>query len=155
VDETVAADLVDKLALLLAEHGVEVKRATAAFKAGGKEVPAGSYTVPLAQPAKRRIRTLLDPSVPMTDEFLKEQERRRKMKLPDEIYEAAILDSSSSWDLFRHITLPLLSPMLFTVTILRVVEAFKVLDIPFSMTSGGPGASTQTYSFLHLPDHHQ
>jgi hypothetical protein len=78
---------VDKLALLLAEHGVEVKRAAAAFKAGGKEVPAGSYAVPMAQPAKRRIRTLLDPNVPMTDEFLKEQERRRKMKLPDEIYD--------------------------------------------------------------------
>lgn len=67
--------------------------------------------------------------------------------LPDEIYEAAILDSSSGLDMFRYITLPLLSPVLFTVTILRLVEAFKVLDIPFSMTSGGPGAATQTYSF--------
>ena len=67
--------------------------------------------------------------------------------LPDEIYEAAVLDSSSGWDLFRYITLPLLSPVLFTVTILRMVEAFKVLDIPFSMTNGGPGAATQTYSY--------
>jgi multiple sugar transport system permease protein len=67
--------------------------------------------------------------------------------MPDEIYEAAALDSSSAWDIFRWITLPLLSPVLFTVTILRVVEAFKVLDIPFSMTSGGPGTATITYSF--------
>jgi multiple sugar transport system permease protein len=67
--------------------------------------------------------------------------------LPDEIYEAAWLDTSSSWDIFRHITLPLLTPVLFTVSILRMVEAFKMLDIPFSMTSGGPGAATQTYSF--------
>jgi multiple sugar transport system permease protein len=67
--------------------------------------------------------------------------------LPDEIYEAAVLDTSSRWDTFRFVTLPLLSPVLFTVTILRLVEAFKVLDIPFSMTSGGPGAATQTYSF--------
>jgi len=67
--------------------------------------------------------------------------------LPDEIYEAAALDSSSSWDLFRYITLPLIGPVLFTVTILRMVEAFKVLDIPFSMTNGGPGAATQTYSY--------
>jgi multiple sugar transport system permease protein len=37
--------------------------------------------------------------------------------------------------------------VLFTVIILRLVEAFKVLDIPFSMTSGGPGAATQTMSF--------
>lgn len=67
--------------------------------------------------------------------------------LPDEVYEAAVLDTSSFWDTFRYITLPLLSPVLFTVTILRMVEAFKVLDIPFSMTNGGPGAATQTYSY--------
>ncbi len=67
--------------------------------------------------------------------------------LPDEIYEAAVLDTASGWDTFRYITLPLISPILFTVTILRLVESFKVLDIPFSMTSGGPGAATQTYSF--------
>jgi multiple sugar transport system permease protein len=67
--------------------------------------------------------------------------------LPDEVYEAAVLDTSSGWDTFRFVTLPLISPVLFTVTILRLVEAFKVLDLPFSMTSGGPGAATQTYSF--------
>jgi multiple sugar transport system permease protein len=67
--------------------------------------------------------------------------------LPEEIYEAAMLDTDSGWDTFRFITFPLLLPVLFTVTILRLVEAFKVLDIPFSMTSGGPGAATQTYSF--------
>jgi multiple sugar transport system permease protein len=67
--------------------------------------------------------------------------------LPEEIYEAAVLDTSSGWDTFRFITLPLLTPVLFTVTMLRMVEAFKMLDIPFSMTNGGPGASTQTMSF--------
>lgn len=67
--------------------------------------------------------------------------------LPEEIYEAASLDSSSGWDVFRWVTLPLLSPVLFTVTILRLVEAFKILDIPFSMTNGGPGSATQTYSY--------
>jgi multiple sugar transport system permease protein len=67
--------------------------------------------------------------------------------LPSEVYEAALLDTSSAWGTFRYITLPLLSPVLFTVTILRVVETFKILDIPFSMTSGGPGMATQTYSY--------
>ncbi len=67
--------------------------------------------------------------------------------LPEEIYEATVLDTSSGWDMFRYITLPLIGPVLFTVTMLRLVEAFKILDIPFSMTSGGPGAATQTYSF--------
>jgi multiple sugar transport system permease protein len=68
--------------------------------------------------------------------------------LPEEIYEAAYLDTSSGWDIFKHITLPLISPVLFTVTILRLVESFKILDLPFSLTSGGPGAATQSYSFF-------
>lgn len=67
--------------------------------------------------------------------------------LPDEVYEATVLDTASAWQMFRYITLPLLTPVLFTVTILRVVETFKILDIPFSLTSGGPGMATQTYSF--------
>jgi len=67
--------------------------------------------------------------------------------LPEEVYEAATLDTSSGWDVFRHITLPLLSPVLFTVSILRMVESFKMLDLPFGMTNGGPGAATQTLSY--------
>ncbi len=78
---------VDKLALLLAAQGVELKQAKAAFRAAGREFPAGSYVVPLAQPAKRLARTLLDAHVPMEDFFVKEQERRRSKKLPDEIYD--------------------------------------------------------------------
>jgi hypothetical protein len=78
---------VDKLASILAEQGIEVKRSSAAFTVDGKEMPAGSYAVTLAQPAKRLIRVLLDRDVPMEANFLKEQERRRARKLPDEIYD--------------------------------------------------------------------
>jgi len=67
--------------------------------------------------------------------------------LSEEVYEAAALETGSGWQLLRRITLPQLGPVLFTVTILRMVETFKILDIPFSLTSGGPGSSTQTYSF--------
>ncbi|MFQ5867987.1 MAG: carbohydrate ABC transporter permease [bacterium] len=67
--------------------------------------------------------------------------------LPEEIYEAALLDSSSSWDIFRYITFPLIAPVLGTVTILRIVEAFKVFDIPFSLTNGGPGIATRTLTY--------
>jgi multiple sugar transport system permease protein len=67
--------------------------------------------------------------------------------LSEEVYEAAVLETGSGWQMFRRITLPQLGPVLFTVTILRMVETFKILDIPFSLTSGGPGSSTQTYSF--------
>lgn len=79
--------LVDKLAINLADQGVEVKRATASFTASGKQYPAGSYVVPLAQPAKRLIRTLLDPRNELEKGFVAEQERRRKKKLRDEIYD--------------------------------------------------------------------
>jgi multiple sugar transport system permease protein len=68
--------------------------------------------------------------------------------LPEEVYEAAVLDTSSGWQMFRKITFPMLAPVLFTVVILRVVETFKLLDIPFALTSGGPGMATQTYSFF-------
>lgn len=78
---------VDKLAHLLAEQGIEVTQAQQAFTAGGKDFPAGSYRITAAQPMKRMIRNWLDPQVPMEKEFLAEQERRRKRKLPDEIYD--------------------------------------------------------------------
>ncbi|UCG94667.1 MAG: sugar ABC transporter permease [Candidatus Aerophobus sp.] len=67
--------------------------------------------------------------------------------LPEEIYEAALLDSSSSWDIFRYVTFPLIAPVLGTVTILRIVEAFKVFDVPFSLTNGGPGIATRTLTY--------
>ncbi len=79
---------VDKLAAILVEQGIEVRRATAAFKNGGKEYPAGSYSIVLAQPAKRLIRNLLDEKVPLDDAFVKEMERRRKKNLSDENYDA-------------------------------------------------------------------
>jgi hypothetical protein len=76
-----------KIAGLLTRQGVEVKTATAAFSACGKNYTAGTQVVSLAQPAKRLIRTLLDPDVPIEAAFLKEQERRRGKKLPDQIYD--------------------------------------------------------------------
>jgi hypothetical protein len=78
---------VDKLASLLALHGLEVKRARAAFRNGPREFPAGSYVVPLAQPNSRLARVLLEKQVSMDDQFLAEQERRRAKGLRDEIYD--------------------------------------------------------------------
>ena len=67
--------------------------------------------------------------------------------ISDELYEAANLDTASGWALFRHITFPLIAPALGTVAMLRLVETFKILDIPYSLLQGGPGSATQTYSF--------
>jgi hypothetical protein len=76
-----------RLAQLLAAQGIQVREAEAAFKAGDRDVPAGAFIVPLAQPAGRLARNLLDPDVKMDDAFLKEQDRRRKARQPDQIYD--------------------------------------------------------------------
>ncbi len=78
---------VDKLASNLVFQGVEVKRATAPFRNAGREYPAGSYVIPLAQPSKRLIRTLLDPQVSMEKEFLQAEEKRRAARLRSEMYD--------------------------------------------------------------------
>ncbi len=77
----------NKLAGLLVRQGVEVERATSAFRACGREYDAGSYVINLAQPAKRLARTLLDADVPLDEEFVAEQERRRAKNIPDQIYD--------------------------------------------------------------------
>ena len=77
----------DKLAGLLVRQGVEVQTTTTGFRACGQDYGAGSYVIVLAQPAKRLIRTLLDPEVPMDAEFLAEQERKRAKALADDIYD--------------------------------------------------------------------
>ncbi len=77
----------NKLAGLLVQQGVEVGRATSSFNACGQSYQAGSYVINTGQPAKRLIRTLLDPDVPLEEDFLAEQERRRAKNLPDEIYD--------------------------------------------------------------------
>ena len=78
---------VDKLAWLMAYHGVEVHQAGSDFRAGGKTYPAASYVISLAQPAKRLIRTLIDTHVPMSEDFIEEQERRRSKGMGDQIYD--------------------------------------------------------------------
>jgi hypothetical protein len=77
----------ERLASLLVMNGVEVRRIEAPLKAGGREIPAGAVLVPLAQPMSRLVRTLLDPHTAMDDEFIAEQNRRRKLRLPDQIYD--------------------------------------------------------------------
>ncbi len=77
----------DKLADLLVAQGIEVRKSKDAFQVEGMTAPSGSYLISAAQPMKRMIRTLLDPDTKLEDEFLKEQERRRKKKQRDEIYD--------------------------------------------------------------------
>ncbi len=77
----------DKMVGLLVQGGVEIGRATESFGACGERYDPGAYVINLAQPAKRMIRTLLDPDVPMDEAFLAEQEARRARNVRDQIYD--------------------------------------------------------------------
>jgi multiple sugar transport system permease protein len=67
--------------------------------------------------------------------------------VPAELREVARLETSSSWVLFFKVTFPLIRAPLGTVIILRIVEAFKVFDIPFTLTNGGPGIATRSLTY--------
>ena len=67
--------------------------------------------------------------------------------IPDDVYEAARIDGASAWRAFWRITFPLLAPSIAVVLILRTMEAFKVFDIVYVMTGGGPASGTQTVAF--------
>ena len=58
--------------------------------------------------------------------------------IPAELYEAASIDGSSRWQRFRYITLPMLRPVAFLVTLLDVIWTFNVFAVIFLITSGGP-----------------
>jgi raffinose/stachyose/melibiose transport system permease protein len=62
--------------------------------------------------------------------------------IPRELYEAARIDGASRWDMFRHITLPGLAETHVIVLSLAVINGFKVFDLIYTMTYGGPGRST-------------
>lgn len=68
--------------------------------------------------------------------------------LPEDVYEAAKVDGGSGFALFRHITLPLMTPIMWLILLLRLIESFKVFDIPSSLTLGGPGRATEVYSLF-------
>lgn len=62
--------------------------------------------------------------------------------VPRELYEAGEIDGTNKWQSFRYITLPTLTPTTFFVVIMLTIQCFKVFDIIYAMTGGGPGRST-------------
>ncbi|MBK8902491.1 MAG: sugar ABC transporter permease [Anaerolineaceae bacterium] len=67
--------------------------------------------------------------------------------VPQYLYEAADVDRASGWFKFRHITLPLVTPLLLIAILFRTMDAYKLFDQVWVLTGGGPGSSTQTMSF--------
>lgn len=66
--------------------------------------------------------------------------------IPVEPYEAALVDGSSRWQTFRHVTLPLLKPAILIVLLLRTMDLLRVFDHIFILTEGGPGFATEMLS---------
>ena len=66
--------------------------------------------------------------------------------IPQEPYEAALIDGSSRWQTFCHITLPLLKPAILIALLLRTMDLLRVFDQIFILTEGGPGFATETIS---------
>lgn len=64
------------------------------------------------------------------------------MSISPDYYEAANIDGANFWQKFRFITLPLLKPIIVNVTILNVTYGFRVFDMIYSLTNGGPGNAT-------------
>ena len=67
---------------------------------------------------------------------------------PREQLEAAQLDGASGWQTFRDVSWPAIAPTAATVMLIRVIEAFKIIDLPNVLTNGGPGIATESMT-LH------
>jgi multiple sugar transport system permease protein len=67
--------------------------------------------------------------------------------LPRDPYEAAVVDGASRWQSFWYITLPMLKPTILIGLLLRTTQSFKVFDIIFATTAGGPGSATTVLNY--------
>lgn len=77
----------ERLARLLASQGIEVRRAQGPVKLPARTAPAGTFIISAAQPTGRLVRNLLDLHTAMDEAFIKEQDRRRRERLGDQIYD--------------------------------------------------------------------
>jgi multiple sugar transport system permease protein len=66
--------------------------------------------------------------------------------LPKDPVEAAQVDGATTWQVIRQVKLPLLAPVIWVAVILRIIDAFRSLEVMFIMTFGGPGRETEVLS---------
>jgi multiple sugar transport system permease protein len=66
--------------------------------------------------------------------------------LPKDPVEAAEVDGATTWQVIRQVKLPLLAPVIWVAVILRIIDAFRSLEVMFIMTFGGPGRETEVLS---------
>lgn len=68
--------------------------------------------------------------------------------IPAGLGEAARIDGASTWQYFWRVRMPLLMPSLLIAALLRALDAFRVFDLPYVLTAGGPASSTETMSTI-------
>jgi hypothetical protein len=124
----------NRLGHLLAQQGFEVRRAEAAFQVGTATHPAGSFIVSLAQPSGKLLRNLMDDQVPQPEAFVKEQDRRRRKRLPDQMYDV------TAWSL----------PLAFDVDVIRAdrVPAVQTTAVGGEMPKGATTLPAATVGYL-------
>ena len=71
--------------------------------------------------------------------------------VPHQLYEAAELDGAGTWRRLWHVTLPMLSPVIFFNLVIAIIGVIQVLDVPYIMTQGGPARATYFVS-MYLRD---
>ena len=103
-----------RLARNLATQGIDVRRADDPLKLGSRTIPPGAFIVSNVQPAGRLIRNLLDTHTAQDDPFVKEQDRRRRLRLGDQIYDI------TAWSL----------PLVFDVDVVTSPAAFTGRSTP-------------------------
>lgn len=68
--------------------------------------------------------------------------------IPQELYDAAKVDGAGSWRTFTRVTFPLLKPMTYILIVMKTVQTFKIFDLVYALTGGGPGNSTRVVGYL-------
>jgi hypothetical protein len=124
-----------RLAELLARQGIEVRVAAAQFPVGSRTLPAGTFLVSTAQPAGRLLRNLMDPHTAQPEAFVNEQDRRRKKRLGDEIYDV------TAWSL----------PHAFDVEVVLCDKPAAVASSPLGAAASRPAALPKAQVAYLLP----
>jgi multiple sugar transport system permease protein len=67
--------------------------------------------------------------------------------IPEELYEAAEVDGASRWHSFRHITIPLMRPVIVALSVIDIIGTIAMFDLVRMLTGGGPNRATETVSY--------
>ena len=67
--------------------------------------------------------------------------------IPSSLYECAEIDGAGPLQRFAHVTIPLLTPAIFFAVVIGIIQSFKVFDLIFALTEGGPGRATNVLAY--------